>query len=98
MVIKHPVSANACNVLRQVSVDDFRRVWRSGRAAGDPRVTPSGSAVPEIFHSGVVVESNSVREVLLEEFSGVGVPYVGVIPTEMVILRMVGHLHKAADM
>ena len=64
----------------------------------NPGKAPGRSTVPKIFHGGIVVQRDSIHEVLFEELRGIGIPDVGVVPGEMVVLAVISHLHKAADM
>src|SRR3974390_1031077 len=63
VVVPHGVPAKSRDVLRQSSIDD-RSGGRSGRPiTAHPRVSPGRRTVPEIFHGGIVVYGNSIREI-----------------------------------
>src|ERR1017187_1719404 len=96
VVVPHAVPTDSRDVLRQGPIDDGRCGWRGRRTTANPGKAPGRSTVPKIFHGGIVVQRNSIREILLEEFRGIGIPDVGVVPEEMGLLVVICHLHKAA--
>src|SRR6185312_13362083 len=53
----------------------------------------------KIFDGGIVVQSHAVSQRFIEQASFVvGIANVGVVPAEVIGLRVIGYLHKAADM
>src|ERR1039458_10863853 len=60
MLVPHGIGAQSRHILRQKSIDNRCRCGGRSRVRGDERKTPTRSAVPEIFDSRVVVQSNSV--------------------------------------
>src|SRR5579872_3923972 len=98
MIIPHGVPAKSCNVFPQSSVDNCSRSGHGRPVAAHPRKAPGRGAVPEVLHGGIVVQSNSKREILFEQLSGIGVADIRVVPAEVVVLATVRHLHETPDM
>ena len=93
---QHGIPADSSHVLRQAAINEGGCRGRAPNCC-PPRETPSRSAVPKVFHGRIVVERDSVGQVLAEKLGGIGVADVGVVPGEMVVLASIGHLNEAAD-
>src|SRR5215471_4875395 len=98
VVIPHSVSAETGNVLRQTAVY-YGGSSRGGRPiATDPGKSPGGSAIPQILDRRIVVEVETVDKFFAPNRPLSRVADVGVINAEMIVLSVIGDLHKAADM
>src|SRR5579863_9217965 len=98
MIIPHRVSADAADILRQTAVDNRRCVGSWSPVACNPGITPSGGAVPKVFHGWIVVEIDAVNQFFASHLGQIRVANVGVIHAEAVSLGIVSHLHETADM
>src|SRR6516225_5176141 len=97
MVVPHGKRAEACYILSQGTVDDGSGGGSGCKITGNPRITPSGRRVPKILNGWIVVEIQAVNQFLAAELRRVRITNIGVVAAEMVILRVVGHLHEATD-
>ncbi len=99
MIVPHGVAADTGNVLCKPSIDDGTGGWPWGNVAGNKRESPGRRAVPQVLDRGIVVQRQAVRERLTKQLAiGAGGANVGVVPAEVVGLRVVGHLREAAYM
>ena len=97
VAIPHGIAAETGDILPETCED--------GRSGGsrcpvirDPRETPGWRAIPEILDRRIVVDVQSVNQFFTALTSWVCVSDIGIVDTEMVVLRVVSHLHEAADM
>src|SRR5439155_21070742 len=87
----------ACPILSQTCPDRCSRGSRCP-VISNPRITPCRRAVPEVLDRWIVVDVQSVDQFLTTDRRLIRIADVGVVDTEMVVLGVIGHLHKTADM
>ena len=95
--VPHGISAKSRDVLGQRTVDQCGRGRRRSGAARNKWESPGRRAVPQILDRRIVIKSCSVGNRFAEEMAAVRKAHVGVVPTEMITLRVVRHLHKTAQ-
>ena len=95
MVVPHAVATETSDILAQTG-DDGRSRGSRRKIIRHERVAPCQCAIPKIFYGGIVVEVQTEYEFLTANRGLIRVPDVCVIHAEVIVLRVVSHLHETA--
>src|ERR1039457_3118382 len=97
MVVPHGKATEPCNVLRQTAINDGGSGRGRCKIAVDPRETPCRRTVPQVLNGWIVVDVQTVNQFLAAQLRLIRVTDICIIHAEMVVLSVVSHLKKAAD-
>ena len=97
MIVPHGVATDSGDVLRQRAGNDGSGSRSGCGIARDPGETPCRRRIPKVLDAGIVIEGHTVNQILAAHLLLIRVADIGVIDAEMIVLGVIRHLNKAAD-